>query len=103
MHNWKATNQYMQNCRDTRQVDSSNGMQIVGGHFKGFEVEGDKEYVLKIKKDLCGERQAGRVWKQHLISRLKKVGFVAVKLMNASSTKVDTITSTDHWTASLRR
>ncbi|KAI2512113.1 hypothetical protein MHU86_2200 [Fragilaria crotonensis] len=41
---------------------------------KGFEVEGD--YVLKLKKNLFGQKQAGRVWNQHLVDKLKEVGFI---------------------------
>jgi Reverse transcriptase (RNA-dependent DNA polymerase)/GAG-pre-integrase domain len=41
---------------------------------KGFEVEGD--YVLKLKKNLFGQKQAGRVWNQHLVTKLKEIGFI---------------------------
>ncbi|KAI2507330.1 hypothetical protein MHU86_7050 [Fragilaria crotonensis] len=41
---------------------------------KGFEVEGD--YVLMLKKNLFGQKQAGRVWNQHLVDKLKEVGFI---------------------------
>jgi hypothetical protein len=47
---------------------------------KGFEVEGEEEYVLKIKKNLFGLRQAGRLWNKHLIGKLKQVGFVASQI-----------------------
>jgi hypothetical protein len=43
---------------------------------KGFKMEGDEEYVLKLKKNLLGQRQAGRVWNKHLLEKLKKVGSV---------------------------
>ena len=44
---------------------------------KGFEVEGAKrgEYVFKIKKNMCGQKQAGRVWNKHLCAKLEKFGF----------------------------
>jgi hypothetical protein len=43
---------------------------------KGFEVEGDaQDCVLKLKKNLFGQKQAGRVWNQHLVDMLKEVGF----------------------------
>jgi hypothetical protein len=55
---------------------------------KGFEVEGDaQDYVLKLKKNLFGQKQAGRVWNQHLVDKLKEVGFIPRRLMNAFSTK----------------
>jgi Reverse transcriptase (RNA-dependent DNA polymerase) len=37
---------------------------------KGFEVnDTDQEYVLKLQKNLFGQKQAGRVWNQHLASK----------------------------------
>ncbi len=47
---------------------------------KGFEVEGEKKYALKLKKSLFGQRQAGRVWNKHLIEKLKQVGFMASQI-----------------------
>jgi Reverse transcriptase (RNA-dependent DNA polymerase) len=45
---------------------------------KGFEVECDEgqSYVLKLKKNLFGQKQAGRVCNEHLVAKLKSVGFV---------------------------
>jgi hypothetical protein len=37
--------------------------------------DGTKDYALKIHKNIYGQRQAGRVWFQHLVLRLKKIGF----------------------------
>jgi hypothetical protein len=34
-----------------------------------------RTHVLKLKKNLYGQKQAGRVWNQHLVKGLKKVGF----------------------------
>ncbi|KAI2491853.1 hypothetical protein MHU86_22706 [Fragilaria crotonensis] len=51
---------------------------------KGFEVQ-DKgqDYVLKLKKNLFGQKQAGRVWNQHLVvNKLKEVESFQVRLMN---------------------
>ena len=44
---------------------------------KGFEVShGDSnDYVLKIKKNIYGQKQAGRVWNQHLVRKLASIGF----------------------------
>ena len=43
---------------------------------RGFEVEGeDQDYVIKLKKNLFGQKQAGRVWNQHLVGKLKEIGF----------------------------
>jgi hypothetical protein len=38
--------------------------------------EGSNEYVLELKKNLYGQKQAGRVWYKHLTSGLKQLGFV---------------------------
>ena len=45
---------------------------------KGFEVQCDvdQKYVLKLKKNLFGQKQAGRVWNEHLVGKLKSIGFV---------------------------
>ena len=44
---------------------------------KGFEVEGTppNEYVLRIKKNYYGQKQAGRVWNKHLDAQLNRAGF----------------------------
>jgi hypothetical protein len=72
---------------DTRQIDfvlaytqAAVECELYMSIPKGFEVEGDEEYVLKLKKNLFGQRQAGQVWNKHLIEKLKKVGFVASQI-----------------------
>jgi Reverse transcriptase (RNA-dependent DNA polymerase) len=48
---------------------------------KGFEVnDTDKEYVFKLQNNLFGQKQAGRVWNQHLVSKLIEAGFKASKI-----------------------
>jgi Reverse transcriptase (RNA-dependent DNA polymerase) len=42
---------------------------------KGFHVNGEGDYVLKILKNIYGQKQAGRVWNNHLVQKLKQVGF----------------------------
>jgi hypothetical protein len=47
---------------------------------RGFHVPGassDKDYVLKVEKNIYGQKQAGRVWNKHLVSKLtsKAIGF----------------------------
>ena len=43
---------------------------------KGFEIDGNrKDYVLQLKKNLYGQKQAGRVWNQHLDKQLKAMQF----------------------------
>ncbi len=50
----------------------------------GFVIQGKtpsdedrKKYVLKLEKNLYGQKQAGRVWYQHLKRNLLKLGFKA--------------------------
>jgi hypothetical protein len=47
---------------------------------KGFVVDNDdstnKRYVLRLKKNLYGQKQAGRVWNQHLVNKLLSIGFI---------------------------
>jgi hypothetical protein len=44
---------------------------------KGFELDSAQaeQWVLKLKKNLYGQKQAGRVWNKHLVTRLKQIGF----------------------------
>ena len=45
---------------------------------RGFEVSSDdaqEEHVLKIHKNIYGQKQAGRVWNKHLVSKLETAGF----------------------------
>ncbi|GAX15565.1 hypothetical protein FisN_3Hu032 [Fistulifera solaris] len=44
---------------------------------RGFEVEGAQpgEYVFKLRRNTYGQKQAGRVWNQYLVSKLKSIGF----------------------------
>jgi len=42
---------------------------------KGMEVEGRGDFVLKLKKNLYGQKQAGRTWYNHLASKLQECGF----------------------------
>lgn len=49
---------------------------------RGFEIEGSKpgEYVLKIHRNIYGNKAAGRVWNKYLTEKLiKEVGFVQSK------------------------
>ena len=45
---------------------------------RGFVIPGSTsqdEYVLKIRKNIYGQKQAGRVWNKHLVTKLKSAGF----------------------------
>ena len=46
---------------------------------KGFEIDGEdpNEYVLKLHRNIYGQKQAGRVWNKYLVDKLvNHVGFV---------------------------
>jgi len=43
---------------------------------KGCETDTPGDFVLKIHKNIYGQKQAGRVWNHHLVKKLKQVGFV---------------------------
>ena len=44
---------------------------------KGIETKygNGKTHILKLLKNLCGQKQAGRVWNQHLVKGLTNIGF----------------------------
>jgi hypothetical protein len=48
---------------------------------KGFQFDSDNpdDYVLKIKKNYYGQKQAGRVWNTHLTHKLIEAGFTQSK------------------------
>lgn len=50
-----------------------------GVHVEGLK-ESSKDYVLQIHKNLYGQKQAGRVWNQYLVQKLKKIGFKQSKV-----------------------
>jgi histone deacetylase 1/2 len=43
---------------------------------KGIKVETEDEYVLRVDRNLYGQKQAGRVWNLHLVRKLIQIGFV---------------------------
>ena len=48
---------------------------------KGFHIDGDcTTYVLKLIKNLYGQKQAGCIWNQHLLTQLRNLGFVQSKV-----------------------
>ena len=43
---------------------------------KGIKIDRPGKWALQVHKNICGQKQAGRVWNQHLVDKLvKKVGF----------------------------
>jgi fatty-acid desaturase len=49
-------------------INLPNGIQMASGD--------RNNHVLKLLKNMYGQKQAGRVWNKHLISGLFKIGFV---------------------------
>ena len=58
---------------------------------KGCEVNSKQaaEWVLKLKKNLYGQKQAGRVWNKYLVTKLQDIGFVQSDVDEASSSRLD--------------
>jgi len=53
-------------------IDRECCMQIP----KGVKINGPGKWALRVHKNIYGQKQAGRVWNQHLVDKLvKKVGF----------------------------
>jgi Reverse transcriptase (RNA-dependent DNA polymerase) len=42
---------------------------------RGIKVESDEECALKVKWNLYGQKQAGRVWNLHMVRKRIKFGF----------------------------
>ncbi len=42
---------------------------------KGFEINGDGDYVLQIYKNIYSQKQAGHIWNRHLVGKLKSIRF----------------------------
>jgi len=43
---------------------------------KGIKIDRPGKWTLQVHKNICGQKQAGRVWNQHLVDKLvTKVGF----------------------------
>jgi hypothetical protein len=53
-------------------MELPKGIQLSSGN--------NKTHVLRLIKNLYGQKQAGRVWNQHLAKGLKKAGFVTSKV-----------------------
>lgn len=50
---------------------------------KGFEITGVEDpenYVLKVKRNIYGQKQAGRVWNKYLVKHLEEIGFKQSKI-----------------------
>ena len=79
VHGWKTTQIDYVLAFPQAPVERDIYMEIP----KGFDLEGmDKtEYVLKIHRNIYGQKQAGRVWNKYLTNKLiNKVGFKQSKV-----------------------
>lgn len=49
---------------------------------KGYNIKNgdDKEYALRVEKNVYGQKQSGRVWNQFLVRKLRKIGFKQSKV-----------------------
>ncbi|KAL7475581.1 hypothetical protein ACHAW6_001494 [Cyclotella cf. meneghiniana] len=45
-----------------------------------------KDYVLKLLAYLYSQKQAGHIWTQYMVDKLRDIGFQKSKLTNVSST-----------------
>jgi len=59
-------------------VDRDMYMEIPAGYILSSGVA--KDFVLKIHKNIYGQKQAGRVWNNYLVAKLKKIGFVQSRI-----------------------
>jgi hypothetical protein len=79
IHNWHTTQIDYVLAFPQAPVEREIYMEVP----KGFAVKGDdnRDHVLKIHRNIYGQKQAGRVWNQYLVDRLvNKVGFVQSKV-----------------------
>jgi hypothetical protein len=79
LHGWKTTQIDYVLAFPQAPVERDIYMEIP----KGYEVEGAnrKDWVLKIHRNIYGQKQAGRVWNQYLMDKLiNKVGFKQSKV-----------------------
>jgi hypothetical protein len=58
------------------EVENDNMFMDIPKGFQVVNAEGAEEYVLQLRKNLYGQKQAGRVWNKHLVGKLKSIGFI---------------------------
>jgi hypothetical protein len=64
-------------------MELPKGIQLSSGN--------SKNHVLRLIKNVYGQKQAGRVWNQHLAKGLQKAGFVAFRVDECEFYKGKTI------------
>ena len=50
-----------------------------------------KDFVLKIHKNIYGQKEAGRVWNDYLVAKLKKIGIVQSRIHPCIFTRGQTL------------
>jgi hypothetical protein len=80
LHDWKTTQIDYVLAFPQAPVEKELYMKIPQGFDLG-EGENPKEFVLKLHKNVYGQKQAGRVWNKYLVERLvNQVGFTQSKI-----------------------
>ena len=73
VHSWKTTQLDFVSAYLQALIEQPMFMAIP----KGFDIENGtaKDHVLRLKRKIYGQRQAGRVWNDYLVAKLKRIGF----------------------------
>ena len=73
IHNWHTTQIDFVLAYPQAPIERPLYMRIP----KGFEIAGgnSKDHVLLLKRNIYGQRQAGKVWHDYLVTKLKHIGF----------------------------
>jgi len=73
IHGWAAKQYDFELAYPQADIETTMYMDVP----QGFKAPGgNKNYCLKLIKNLFGQKQAGRVWNQHLHKGLTEIGFV---------------------------
>ena len=76
LHSWKTRQMDYVQTYPQAPIDMPMYMNIPP-EFKltGHKQYNNKDHALKIKNNIYGQKQSGRVWNQYLVKRLRKIGF----------------------------
>ena len=74
MHNWHTTQLDYVLAYPQALIEKPLFVRIP----KGFKVEGgsNNDHILRLKHNIYGQKQAGQVWNNYLVAKLKKIGFI---------------------------
>ena len=86
VHNWKTIQLEYVQAFPQAPIERELFMEIP----KGFNVDeiDNRRYALRLKANVYGQKQAGRVWKKYLVTKLMKIGFFPVRSTNVYSTNM---------------